>query len=146
MPTTQPRCAILAAEFAQAIVDVMIAEAAEEAAARGAKLSRTVRVSGAYEVPLVADAILAQPDVDVLIVLGFIERGQTQHGEVMGHVVHGALIDLELKHKKPVGIGIIGPGATIEQAEARKVDYARAAVRAAVRNWHIVCDQVKPMA
>jgi 6,7-dimethyl-8-ribityllumazine synthase len=74
------------------------------------------------------------------VVLGFIERGQTQHGEVMGHVVHRALVDLELKHRKPVGIGIIGPGATSEQAEKRKVDYARAAVRAALRSWNVLRD------
>jgi 6,7-dimethyl-8-ribityllumazine synthase len=56
----------------------------------------------------------------------------------MGHVVQQTLVDLQLKHRKPVGIGIIGPGATLEQAEKRKVDYARAAVRAAVRSWSVL--------
>jgi 6,7-dimethyl-8-ribityllumazine synthase len=138
MASPKPRCVILAAEFAQAIVDVMIAQASEEIAASGAELANVVRVSGAYELPLIAESLLARPDIDVLVVLGFIERGQTQHGEVMGHVVHQSLIELQLKHRKPVGIGIIGPGATIEQAEQRKVEYARAAVRAAIRSWHLL--------
>jgi len=146
MASPKPRCAILAAEFAQAIVDVMIAQASEEIAASGAELANVVRVSGAYELPLIAESLVARPDIDVLVVLGFIERGQTQHGEVMGHVVHQSLIELQLKHRKPVGIGIIGPGATIEQAEQRKVEYARAAVRAAIRSWHLLQDQVRPMA
>ena len=56
---------------------------------------------------------------DGLVVLGYIERGETLHGEVMGHVVHTALVQLQLKYRKPVGIGIIGPGATAEQAQAQ---------------------------
>ena len=32
-----------------------------------------------------------------LITLGYIERGETQHGEVMGHVVHRALVELQLR-------------------------------------------------
>lgn len=131
----KPKCAILAAEFARSIVDVMIDEATK-AAAGHADMVKVVRVPGAYETPLLADALLADPGIDLLVVLGFIERGETLHGEVMGHVVHATLIDLQLKHKKPVGIGIIGPGATAEQAEKRKVDYARAAVRAALHNWN----------
>ena len=135
MPVPKPKLAILAAEFAPAIIDVMIEEATREAATGGAEVVKVIRVSGAYELPLLADSLMANEDVDVLIALGFIERGETQHGEVMGHVVHAALIDLQLQYKKPVGIGIIGPGATQEQAEKRKVDYARSAVRAAMKSW-----------
>jgi 6,7-dimethyl-8-ribityllumazine synthase len=134
----KPRCAILAAEFAREIVDVMVEEATAEAAAGGAEVAAVVRVPGAYETPLVADSLLADPNIDFIVVLGFIERGETQHGEVMGHVVHSTLVQLQLKHRKPLGIGIIGPGATIEQAEKRKVDYARAAVRAALHNWKLL--------
>lgn len=135
MAADRPRCAILAAEFTRSVVDVMVDEAAREVADAGGDLARVVRVSGSYEVPLLADALLARPDVDVLVVLGYIERGETLHGEVMGHVVHRVLVDLQLKYRKPVGVGIIGPGATLEQAEQRKVAYARSAARAAVRSW-----------
>lgn len=134
MGSGQPRCVILAAEFTPAVVDVMVAEAAVEADAGGALVVKVVRVAGSYELPLAADVLLANPGVDVLVVLGYIERGETLHGEVMGHVVHRSLVDLQLKHRKPIGMGIIGPGATREQAEVRKADYARAAVRAALRS------------
>ena len=138
MPSPKPRCAILAAEFAPSIVEVMIEEATREATSFGAEVVQVARVSGAYELPLLADSLLANEHVDILIALGFIERGETQHGEVMGHVVHAALIELQLKYGKPVGIGIIGPGATQAQAEKRKVDYARAAVQAALKSWTIL--------
>ncbi|HXD86250.1 MAG TPA: 6,7-dimethyl-8-ribityllumazine synthase [Urbifossiella sp.] len=131
----KPRCAIVAAEFARSIVEMMIAEASAEVAAAGGELGRVVRVPGAYEIPIVAQALLARNDVDLIIALGFIEKGETQHGAVMGQVVHQTLVDLQIKYRKPVGLAIIGPGATVEQAEKRKVDYARAAVRAAVQTW-----------
>ena len=51
----------------------------------------------------------------------------------MGHVVHAALVELSLAHRTPIGIGIIGPGATEAQALIRKESYAAAAVRAAAR-------------
>jgi hypothetical protein len=41
----------------------------------------------------------------------------------MGHVVHAAIVDLSLQHQKAVGIGIIGLGATLAQAEARREGY-----------------------
>ena len=128
------RVAIVAADFNKQIVEPMIETALAETAAAGAELARLVHVAGAYETPLVVDALLGRDDADLVVVLGYIERGQTLHGEVMGHVVHAALVELQLRHKKPVGIGIIGPGATLEQAEARKHGAARAAVVAALRN------------
>jgi 6,7-dimethyl-8-ribityllumazine synthase len=127
------RVVIVAAQFNEVLVEAMIEAARDELTAAGAVVVRVVRVPGSYEVPLVADLQMAQDGVDALVVLGYIERGETLHGEVMGHVVHAALVQLQLKYRKPVGVGIIGPGATAEQAELRKAGYARAAARAALR-------------
>jgi len=128
------RMAVVAAEFNRPLVDVMIASALDEAKRQGALVAlEPLRVPGCYETPLVASRVIARKDVDAVVVLGYIERGETQHGEVMGHVVQGALVQLAIAHGKPVGIGIIGPGATAAQAEVRKESYARAAVRAALR-------------
>jgi 6,7-dimethyl-8-ribityllumazine synthase len=138
MTNKNRRLTIIAAEFDKELVDEMIGAAAQEARDAGAVLVDVVRVSGCYEIPLIADLHLAQDRIDALVILGYIERGETQHGEVMGHVVHQALVQLQLKHRKPIGLGIIGPGAIREQAEARKTDYARAAVRAALQNCELV--------
>jgi 6,7-dimethyl-8-ribityllumazine synthase len=127
-----PRVAFLVAEFHRSLSEAMLAFADDEAKALKLRVVRTVRVPGAYETPLVAKKLLAQRDVDALVVLGFIERGETLHGEVMGHVVHRALLEASLAANKPVGLGLIGPGATKKQAEARKKSSARAAVRAVV--------------
>ncbi len=132
------RLVIVAAEFNKELADTMIETASKESEDAGARVMRVVRVAGSYELPLVSDLYLGQDGVDVLVVLGYIERGETLHGEVMGHVVHNALIQLQLKYRKPVGMGIIGPGATIEQAHERKMKTARAAVRAALHSCDLV--------
>lgn len=129
-----PRLAIVAADFHEALTLDMLASANAEAREFGARITETLRVSGCYEAPLMVERLLAQRRVDAVVVLGCIERGETLHGEVMGHVVHRALVDASLRHDKPVGLGIIGPGATPEQADARKNSSARAAVRAVMRS------------
>lgn len=111
----------------------MLAAAEDEAERACVPVVLTVRVPGCYETPLVAEHVLRRRNVAALVVLGCIERGETLHGEVMGHVVHRSLVEASLRHDKPVGLGIIGPGATPKQADARKDSSARAAVRAVVR-------------
>lgn len=135
------RVVIVAAEFNKELVQFMIDTAQRELNGAGSRLVQVVRVAGSYEVPLMADVHLSKEGVDAVVVLGYIERGETLHGEVMGHVVHQALVDLQLKYRKPIGIGIIGPGATMEQAEQRKSSSAIAAVQAALRNCELLAAQ-----
>jgi 6,7-dimethyl-8-ribityllumazine synthase len=139
-PTRIPNLAVLVAEFHQTLANGMLAAAIDEAELGGARVTRTYRVPGAYETPLVADRVLALRDVDGLIVLGYIERGETLHGEVMGHVVHAALVEASLRRGKPVGLGLIGPGATRKQAEVRKDPSARAAVRAVLQSLAVLSE------
>jgi 6,7-dimethyl-8-ribityllumazine synthase len=125
------KIAIIAAEFNRAITEPMIESAVAEATSRGVEIHIT-RVPGAYEIPLPASVLFDHDDIDAVVALGFIERGETLHGQVMGHVVHDALLRMSIEHRKGLGIGIIGPGATEAQAQTRKDAYARAAVRAAI--------------
>jgi 6,7-dimethyl-8-ribityllumazine synthase len=128
------RIGIVVGDFHRELAEVMVASARAEAERQGVDVVGVTRVPGCYEVPLVADALLERSSVQALVVLGYIEKGETLHGEVMGHAVHHALVQIQLKHRKPIGIGIIGPGATREQAETRKESYAAAAVVAALRS------------
>ena len=126
----ESRVAIVAAAFNRELVDAMVAFTKEELAALKLPASDPVFVTGCYELPLVCDRLLERDDVRGGVVLGYIERGETLHGEVMGHVVHKTLVDLQVMQQKPLGLGIIGPGATLAQAQARVEKSARAAVRA----------------
>lgn len=139
-PTRTPKLAVLVAEFHQTLANAMLAAASDEAERGGGLVTGVFRVPGAYETPLIADRLLASRDFDGVIVLGYIERGETLHGEVMGHVVHAALVAASLRHAKPVGLGLIGPGATRKQAEVRKESSARAAVHAVLRSLAVLSE------
>lgn len=124
------RIALLATDFHPEIANEMIAQASKKIEEVGGRLASLTHVPGSYEIPLVAKHLLEKPMVDALVVLGYIERGETLHGEVMGYVVHEALMNLQLKYEKPIGFGIIGPGATQEQAKKRAQPVAERAVEA----------------
>jgi 6,7-dimethyl-8-ribityllumazine synthase len=85
------------------------------------------------EAPLAAKRLLQRDSVDGLVVLGIIERGETDHGVVMGGAVTKALIDLQLGFMKPIGMGILGPGIFPRQIASRVGPYARAAKLAVCR-------------
>lgn len=123
---------IIAADFHKDIADHMINTAKKELAKFNAKIVTTIQVPGSYEIPLATKHTIKEGKTDAIVVLAYIERGQTLHGEVMGQVVHDALIRLQLEHDMPIGLGIIGPGATKSQADKRKTKAAKAAVHAAL--------------
>ena len=65
------------------------------------------------------------------VVLGIIEKGKTKHGKVIGQAVIKDLIKFQTgSNGIPVGIGIIGPGASPEQIEERLEMHAENAVLA----------------
>lgn len=129
-----PVIAIIAADFNKSVVGPMLDAALIAVKSLKCEIGPVISVPGCIEVPLILDAVLQRRDVDAVAVLGYIERGETQHGEVMGHVVYRAMTDLSLMYGKPVGLGIIGPGATLRQAKKRNVAYGKAAVEAAVKS------------
>ena len=129
------RIAIVIGEFHNELMDQMMEDARETAESMGAKITEVVWVPGSYEAPLAATTLLAKADVDAVCLLGYIEKGSTLHGQEMGSTVSTLMKQLELEFSKPVGMGIIGPGATAEQA-AERVFYAGNAVRAAIRMCH----------
>ena len=91
------------------------------------------RVSGAFEIPLQASRLLASSEVDAVITLGAIERGETGHGVAIANAVFSSLLEVSLQTNKPIALGIIGPNATKEQISSRAEPVARDAF-AALRN------------
>jgi len=85
-------------------------------------------VPGAMEIPLQTKRLLLRNSIEAVIVLGIIEKGKTDHGLVMGQAVTKAIIDLQLVSMKPIGFGIIGPGAEEKQISERVEMHAKQAV------------------
>jgi 6,7-dimethyl-8-ribityllumazine synthase len=129
---------LVVADFNEHVTGAMLRAAQEEAQALNAEICSALHVPGAYELPLIVCELLTKPELDAVIVLGYVERGETQHGEVMASTVMRSLMSLSLEKKKPIGYGIIGPGALLQQAEVRKDGYARAAVHAAIKSVDVL--------
>ena len=119
---------IVCGSFHRDEVERMLAWASEEAAKNDMNITHVVWVPGSMEVPLALDRMLNS--CDAAACLGIIEKGETQHGLAMGQAVIKTILELQLKHNKPIGLGIIGPGAEQHHIEPRLEPHARAAVLA----------------
>ena len=124
------KIAIVCGSFHQTEVQKMLDWATDEASEHGLTVEEVAWVPGAMEVPLALNRLLSRDDIDGAACLGIIEKGQTQHGLAMGQAVIKSIIDLQLIWNKPVGLGIIGPGAEPEHIEPRLEPHARASISA----------------
>ena len=124
------RLGIVCGSFHRDEVVRMLGYARDEAVSKNWEVTDVAWVPGSMEAPLALDRMLHREDIDGAVVLGIIEKGETAHGLVMGQSVTKAVIELQITHNKPIGLGIIGPGAEPEHIEPRLEPHARAAVGA----------------
>ena len=83
-----------------------------------------VEVPGAFELPLVAGQLAAREDIDAVLCLGLVLRGETTHDEHIARAVTDALQRIALEELKPVLFGLLTCN-TMEQARARSLSAAR---------------------
>ena len=121
---------IVCGSFHESEVERMLKWSSDEAVKLNLIVEDILWVPGAMEVPLALDRLLSRDDIEGAACLGIIEKGQTQHGLAMGQAVIKSIIELQLVHDKPVGLGIIGPGAEPAQIEPRLEPHARASIAA----------------
>ncbi|HET7336749.1 MAG TPA: 6,7-dimethyl-8-ribityllumazine synthase [Candidatus Nitrosotalea sp.] len=123
--------AIVTAEFNSEITSKMLALAIEKANTLKMNIKYTTQVPGVFDMPLMIDTLLQRKDIDAVITLGAVIKGQTKHDELISHVTAKILADLSIKHQKPVTLGITGPGMSDRQAHQRIRPVAERAVEAA---------------
>ena len=124
------KISIICGSYHKEQITRMLEFAQQEAETLGLSITEVVWVPGAMEIPLALERQLRKDEIDAAACLGIIEKGQTKHGLAMGQAVTKAIVDLQLKHDKPIGLGIIGPGAKPEHIEPRIEPHARAAISA----------------
>ncbi len=124
------KISIICGSYHKEEISRMLEFAQQEAELLGLEIVEVVWVPGSMEIPLALERQLRRDEIDAAACLGIIEKGQTKHGLAMGQAVTKAIVDLQLKHDKPIGLGIIGPGAKPEHIEPRIEPHARAAVAA----------------
>lgn len=123
--------AIVTAEFNSEITSKMLDLAIEKANVLKMHIKYTTQVPGVFDMPLMIDTLLQRKDVDAVITLGSVIKGQTKHDELISHVTAKLIADLSIKHQKPVTLGITGPGMSDRQAHQRIRPVAERAVEAA---------------
>lgn len=77
-----------------------------------------VEVPGAYEIPLVAQKLANRDDIDAVITLGAVIRGETPHFDYVSGEVASGVTRASLDSEKPVIFGVLTTD-TIEQALSR---------------------------
>jgi len=120
-------------EFNEEVTSRMLSVAQEKANLMKLKITYTCKVPGAFDIPIIVDALLKKKDVDGVVTLGAIIKGQTKHDEVISHAAARVLSDLSIKYQKPVSLGISGPGMQERHAYARIRPVAERAVEAVVK-------------
>ncbi len=123
----------MVSEFNEEVTSRMLSVAQEKANLMKLKISYTCKVPGAFDMPIIVDALLKKKDVDGVVTLGAIIKGQTKHDEVISHSTAKSLSDLSIKYQKPVSFGISGPGMQERHAYARIRPVAERAVEAVVK-------------
>jgi 6,7-dimethyl-8-ribityllumazine synthase len=114
------RIAIVVSEFNKEITYRMYDLAKENICKQNnVTLTYLCYVPGCYDMPLIISELLKRRDVDAVITLGAIIKGETKHDELIANSIAKSFTELSLKYRKPVILGISGPDVTIQQAKDR---------------------------
>ncbi len=100
------RIGVVTARWNQDITLDLEAGALKELAKLGCTEIQQVRVPGAFELPLAAQALL-DTGCEGVVCLGCVIRGDTAHFDYVCSSVERGCTELQLRSKKPVGFGIL---------------------------------------
>ena len=111
------RVGLVAARFNDLIVDRLLDGALMALRSHGVADDDVVvvRVPGAVEVPLLAQALADRDDVDAVVALGCVIRGSTGHYDYVCQMVASGVARIALDASKPVIFGVLTT-ETLEQA------------------------------
>ncbi len=122
--------AIIVSEFNNKVTSRMHQIALEKAKELKLTVKYDCKVPGIFDMPLILDILLQKKDVDGIVTLGAVIKGQTKHDEVITNAVAARISKLSIKYQKPISLGISGPGMSERQAFARIRPVSERAVQA----------------
>lgn len=105
----------------------------EHAEFLGAKVSRLIRVPGAFDMPLAVNSLVKRKDIDGVVCLGAVIEGDTAHDEIVANNAARKIADISVNSGKPVSLGVSGPGMTRADGVKRIESYAKRSVESAVK-------------
>lgn len=125
------RLAIVVAEFNKEITNEMLEIAISHSKKLNMHIKKICHVPGTFDMPLVVEKLLKKERIDVVVTLGAVIKGETDHDQVIANNTARLLSNLSLKYQKPVALGITGPDMTLKQAKQRAKIVPKTAVEAA---------------
>ncbi|MEM0159074.1 MAG: 6,7-dimethyl-8-ribityllumazine synthase [Thermoplasmataceae archaeon] len=123
---------IVVSEYNYDITMMMLQRAQEHAQFLGVEVGKVLKVPGTFDIPLGVKRLLKQKDVEGVVTLGAVIKGETDHDQVVMQNAARKIEDLSVEYEKPVSLGISGPNETRLQAQAR-IEMAKDAVEAVVK-------------
>nr|MDO8080096.1 6,7-dimethyl-8-ribityllumazine synthase [Candidatus Freyarchaeota archaeon] len=127
------RLGIVVGEFNYDITYLMLQRALDHAEFLGATVEKVLKVPGAFDMPLAIKKLLEMDEVDAVVTLGAVLKGDTDHDQVVAQHAARKMMDLALEYRKPVSLGVSGPGMTRAEATERIEEYAKRSVESAVK-------------
>jgi 6,7-dimethyl-8-ribityllumazine synthase len=141
----EKRFAIVVSRYHEEVTQELLNGAQDTLKALGARSDRidVYWVPGAFEIPTAARAVSQHKDVDAIICLGVILKGETPHNEYIAQEVARGVGLIHATSGIPATFGVLTPD-TLEQAKARaggsKGNKGVEAAEAAVAMIHLLAD------
>jgi len=100
---------IIVSEWNDQITDSLLSAAHEVLIAHGGKQKNIIikYVPGSFELPLAAQYLASQKDIDAVICLGCVIQGETRHFDFICDAVANGITNVALKYNKPVIFGVL---------------------------------------
>ena len=124
---------LVVSDYNADITHLMAKIATEHAEFMNAKIVKTFRVPGAFDMPLAVKKLLKTKNIDGVITLGAVVEGDTDHDNIVAHNAARKLTDLSLEFEKPVALGISGPKMTRADGIKRCEGYAKRSVESCLK-------------
>jgi len=108
---------IVVSEWNQTITDILYRGAKDALIKFGTKEENivTIRVPGSFELTAGANLLAQQSDIDAVICIGCIIKGETPHFDYICQGVSQGITNLNIKHKIPFIFGVL---TTLNQHQA----------------------------
>ena len=123
---------IVVGRFNEMITERLLTGALETLAQNGVSSEdiTMVRVPGSFEIPSAAQRLARAREVDAIVCLGAVIRGETPHFEYISLQVSRGIAEVALEYDLPVSFGVI-TADTVEQAMNRSgVEHSNKGVEA----------------
>ena len=114
------KISVVVSKFNEFITKRLLERCLEELKKRGVKDKDmdVYWVPGSFEIPLMASRLAKKKNVDAVIALGAVIRGETFHFELVAHNAASGILWSSLSSEKPVIFGVITTD-TVDQAYKR---------------------------